>query len=141
MSSRAFEANKHGCTRKINMKTPCCSAKEVHGWLFLWELDACLTIHWCHKVGSASVEDGHFKLFTFCARNIVADQKSQQHFKDFPWGHCTEEFMRKQGSRCPRAQLSPQVCISLWVCLRLLYLSLPTWWLQLRCLCALLLLC
>ena len=38
--------------------------------------------------------------------------KSQQHFKDSPWGHCTEEFMRKQGSLCPRAQLSRSVCVS-----------------------------
>ena len=32
--------------------------------------------------------------------------ESQQHFKDFPRGHCTEDFMRKQGSFRPRAQLS-----------------------------------
>ena len=44
--------------------------------------------------------------FPFCARNIIDDKKSQQHFKDFSWGHCTEEFMRKQSSICPRAQLS-----------------------------------
>ena len=50
------------------------------------------------KMGSTDVDDGHFKLFPFCAQNIIADKKSQQHLKDFPWEHCAEEFMRKQGS-------------------------------------------
>ena len=78
--------------------------------------------------------------FPFCARNIISDKKSQQHFEDFPWGHCTEEYAQARFTLSSRATLSPQVCNSLLVCLRLLYLLLPTWWVQLRCLCALLLL-
>ena len=59
----------------------------------------------------------------FCARHIIDDKKSRHHFEDSPWKHCTEEFMCKQGSICPGAQLSSHksashfwsVCVS-FVC-------------------------
>ena len=39
-------------------------------------------------------------------------RSSNNTLKIFPWGHCTEEFIRKQGSLCPRAQLSPHKSVS-----------------------------
>ena len=73
--------------------------------VFLRKLDACFTIHGRHELSSACVEDSHFKLFPFCALNIVADKKSQQPLEDLPRRHRAEKLVWEQSLLRLRPQL------------------------------------
>ena len=76
--------------------------------VFLRKFDACFTIYGRHDRSSADVEDSHFKLFSFCARNIIANKKFQQQFESLHGGIALK-------SSCASIRQSPLLFFSLCV--------------------------